>query len=98
MEKSFVDDVHFILSEEKPKIKKRFYKPEFSELAAVSVRRLAWAMGASMGQAVDAMVLLLPAYLKQEKICAACKDNSKCISCIFKCGAIPPLKLLDLVK
>ena len=32
------------------------YGPNFSELAAVTVRRLAWAMGANMGQAVDVLV------------------------------------------
>ena len=74
------------------------YSPNFSELAAVSVRRLAWAMGANMGQAVDAMVLLLPGHINQEKICTACKDSTKCVSCIFKACAVPPLALLDLLK
>jgi hypothetical protein len=74
------------------------YSPNFSELAAVAVRRLAWAMGGNMGQAIDAMVLLLPSRINPEKICAACKDNSKCVSCIFKSCAVPPLKLLDLLK
>jgi hypothetical protein len=37
------------------------YAPNFSELAAVTVRRLAWAMGANMGQAVDVLVKALPA-------------------------------------
>jgi hypothetical protein len=32
---------------------KRFYSPRFSELSAVSVRRLAWALGLSMPKAVD---------------------------------------------
>ena len=74
------------------------YSPNFSELAAVSVRRLAWAMGGNMGQAVDAMVLLLPSKINQEKVCLACKDKSKCTACIFKTGAIPPLKLVDLLN
>jgi hypothetical protein len=74
------------------------YSPNFSELAAVSVRRLAWAMKANMGQAVDAMVLLLPTHINQEKICSACRDKSKCTACIFKAGAIPPAKMLDLLK
>jgi len=74
------------------------YSPKFSELAAVSVRRLAWAMGSDMGQAVDAMVLLLPSRINPEKVCAACKDTKKCASCIFKSCAVPPLKMLDLLK
>jgi predicted hydrocarbon binding protein len=73
------------------------YSPSFSELAAVSVRRLAWAMNKNMGLAVDLMVLLLPASIKSEKVCAACKDNTKCPACIFKAGKIPPIKS-DLLK
>jgi hypothetical protein len=74
------------------------YSPNFSELAAVAIRRIAWAMGANMGQAVDAMVLCLPQSINAEKVCAACKDNTKCTSCIFKSCAVPPLKLVDLFK
>jgi hypothetical protein len=76
---------------------KRFYSPEFSEIAAVAVRRLAWAMGVSMGQAVDVMVKALPAYIRSEKVCELCRDNSKCSVCAFKnCGEMPEkvLKLL----
>ena len=74
------------------------YSPDFSELAAVTVRRLAWAMKGNMGQAVDAMVFLLPGCINTEKVCSSCKDNSKCKACIFKAGAVPPLKLVDLLK
>jgi hypothetical protein len=74
------------------------YSPNFSELAAVAIRRLAWAMKANMGQAVDAMVLCLPRNINTEKVCAACKDNSKCSTCIFKAVTVPPLKLVDLLK
>jgi len=74
------------------------YSPNFSELAAVSIRRLAWAMGAHMGQAVDALVLHFSANVNAEKVCAACKDDSKCMACIFKATANPPLNLADLLK
>jgi hypothetical protein len=66
------------------------YSPNFSEIAAVSVRRLAWAMGANMGQAVDVMVKSLPAFINAEKVCALCRDKSKCSACAFKnCGEMP---------
>jgi hypothetical protein len=74
------------------------YSPDFSELAAVAIRRLAWAMGGNMGQAVDAVISLLPSNIDSEKICPACKDNTKCKACIFKAGATPPLKLVGLLK
>jgi hypothetical protein len=80
------------------KRREKMYSPNFSELAAVAIRRLAWAMGANMGQAVDAMVLLLPSRINPEKVCVSCKDTSKCTACIFKAGATPPLKLVDLFK
>jgi hypothetical protein len=80
------------------KRRKKLYSPNFSELAAVAIRRLAWAMGSNMGQAVDAMVESLPALINAEKVCALCKDASKCTACIFKAGAVPPLKLVDLLK
>jgi recombinational DNA repair protein RecR len=66
------------------------YSPEFSEIAAVSVRRLAWAMGTHMGQAVDVMVKSLPAFINAEKVCDQCKDKTKCSVCAFKnCGEMP---------
>ena len=66
------------------------YSPNFSELAAVTVRRLAWAMGANMGQAVDVLVKALPAYIKTEKVCELCRDKTKCDVCAIKnCGEMP---------
>jgi len=63
---------------------KRFYSPQFSELAAVSVRRLAWALDVPMPAAVDTMVKLLPSLLDPSKVCLACKDNTKCHACTFR--------------
>jgi len=93
-----IDHVHFVLCEPVKNYKKRFYTPQFSEMAHDAVQRLSWAMGESMGEAVDAIIHLLPAYLNKEKICNACKDNSKCSTCIFNSEALTPLKLLDLIK
>ena len=66
-----------------PITSKRYYSPQFSALAAISVRRLAWAMGKPMPAAVDIMVQLMPHVLQATKICSACKDKSKCSSCVF---------------
>ena len=66
------------------------YSPDFSEIAAVTVRRLAWAMGANMGQAVDVMVKSLPSFINADKVCGLCKDKTKCTVCAFKnCGEMP---------
>jgi len=74
------------------------YGPNLSELAAVAIRRLAWAMETNMGKAVDALVICLPQKINAEKVCATCKDTSKCAACIFKATATPPPKLTALLK
>jgi len=66
------------------------YCPNLSEIAVVTIRRLAWAMGVPMGQAVDVMVKSLPAFIKSDMVCASCKDPTKCLTCTFKnCGEMP---------
>jgi hypothetical protein len=73
------------------------YAPNFSETAAVTVRRLAWAMGTNMGQAVDVMVKSLPAFINAEKVCALCKDKTKCTVCSFKNSGEMPQKAVALL-
>ena len=73
------------------------YSPNFSELAAVTVRRLAWAMGANMGQAVDVLVKALPAYIKTEKVCELCRDKTKCNACAIKNSGEMPQKAKALL-
>jgi hypothetical protein len=70
---------------------KRFYSPQFSEVSAVSVRRLAWSLGVSMPKAVDQVVGLLPSLFSPGVVCLACKDNTKCKSCAFgqQAAAVP---------
>jgi len=36
-----------------------------------------------MPAAVDIMVQLMPHVLQAAKVCSACKDKSKCSSCVF---------------
>jgi recombinational DNA repair protein RecR len=59
------------------------YSPEFSTIATVSVRRLAWALNKSMPKTVDLMVSLMPSLVEPSKVCMSCKDNTKCHACIF---------------
>jgi hypothetical protein len=66
-----------------PLTSKRYYSPQFSQLAAVSVRRLAWAMGKPMPAAVDIMVQLMPHVLQPSKVCLLCRDKTKCSACVF---------------
>jgi hypothetical protein len=62
---------------------KRFYSPQFSEMSAVSVRRLAWALKVSMPKAVDRVVNALPAIFSPSVVCPLCKDKTKCKLCAF---------------
>ena len=62
---------------------KRFYSPQFSALASVSIRRFAWAVGLPMTTAVNLMVKLLPTIIDPSKVCLSCQDNGKCKGCIF---------------
>jgi hypothetical protein len=64
-----------------PTTQKRFYSPQFSEVSAISVRRLAWSLGLSMPRAVDHVVGLLPSLFPSGVVCLSCKDNTKCQSC-----------------
>jgi hypothetical protein len=63
--------------------KKKFYSPQFSELACVTVRRLSWAMGMSMPEAVNVMAKIIPCYVNCQKICMVCTDKTKCHTCSF---------------
>jgi hypothetical protein len=62
---------------------KRFYSPQFSEVSAISVRRLAWFLRVPMPKAVDQVVALLPSLFSSAVVCPACKDNTKCKACAF---------------
>jgi hypothetical protein len=74
-----------------PNNQKRYYSPQFSALSAISVRRLAWALGLSMPKAVDHVVDLFPSLFPPGVVCLACKDNTKCKFCAFsqQSAAVP---------
>jgi hypothetical protein len=65
------------------KIKKRFYTPQFSEQACVSVRRLAWSFNKTMPKTIDFIIKLLPFFFTSETVCPACQDRKKCKVCAF---------------
>ena len=62
---------------------RRYYTPQFSAMASVSVRRLAWAINKPMPAAVDFIIRQLPSIVDPAKICQSCKDNTKCNTCTF---------------
>ena len=69
------------------KIKERvygLYTPHFSDMASISVRRLAWAMNKKMPATVDFMLRLIPSIIDPAKVCLACQDKTRCQSCTFR--------------
>jgi hypothetical protein len=63
---------------------KRFYTPQFSQMATVTVRRLAWAFDISMPKAVDLIITKLSSIFSPSVICQQCEDKTKCTLCGFK--------------
>jgi hypothetical protein len=59
------------------------YTPQFSDAASISVRRLAWALGATMPAAVNRLISLLPSLYSPGFVCQCCKDQTKCRLCVF---------------
>ena len=78
------------------KYQKKFYSPQFTEMATVSVKRISWAVGKPMSTIVHFMVQLMPMIFKPEKVCKACKDDSKCEKCCFSLKTFTPD--LDMFK
>jgi primosomal protein N' len=59
------------------------YTPQFSNRAAISVRRLAWALNLPMTKTMDEVISLLPSLFSPSLICPKCKDTTKCKLCGF---------------
>ena len=59
------------------------YTAELSLESSRSLRRIAWALGVPMTQAIERVFEHLPRILDQNKVCSACRDKSKCSECLF---------------
>jgi hypothetical protein len=69
---------------------KRFYSPQFSEKASVSIRRLAWALNLSMPKTIDILVNEIAVIFSPSVVCPQCKDTSKCQTCGFQQHEVKP--------
>jgi recombinational DNA repair protein RecR len=74
--------------------KRRLYTPQFSEVASISVRRLAWATNKKMTKTIDLIVKLLPTIVNPSKVCSSCQAK-ECQACIF-CKPVNPDELTAL--
>jgi hypothetical protein len=63
--------------------KKRFYTPQFSEMASITIRRLAWFLGVPMTKAILLFIKEIALLFPSSEVCASCQDKSKCKLCAF---------------
>ena len=59
------------------------YTPELSLQSSAILRRVAWALDVPMTVAIERVFEHLPSILDRPKVCAACRDRSKCAACAF---------------
>jgi len=59
------------------------YTPELSNYQSCTLRRIAWALGIPMTKAMNEMVEYISSVIDKRRVCAACKDKSKCNTCAF---------------
>ena len=62
------------------------YTPELSSQYSGVLRRIAWAYGVPMTQAIEGILEYSTRFMDGKKICEACRDNSFCEWCLFKEG------------
>jgi hypothetical protein len=63
------------------------YTHELSYQASCTLRRIAWALGVPMTEAIARVFEHLPKILDRNKVCNECPDKSKCCECVFSAPA-----------
>lgn len=69
------------------------YTPELSFKSSCTLRRIAWALEVPMTEAMEMVFEQMPRILDKHKICAGCRDKTKCNECLFG-----PKKRKELVE
>jgi hypothetical protein len=59
------------------------YTPELSYKASCTLRRIAWALGVPMTEAIERVFEHLPRFLDRNKVCNECRDKTRCHECAF---------------
>ena len=59
------------------------YTPELTYENSCTLRRIAWAEGMPMTKALDSIIQTIAGQLDHSKVCALCKDKTKCSDCRF---------------
>ena len=59
------------------------YTPELSNYQSCTLRRIAWAIGKPMTCTLSEVIEYVSNVIDNKRICAACKDKSRCTTCAF---------------
>ncbi|MCK5346810.1 MAG: hypothetical protein KAR20_25555 [Candidatus Heimdallarchaeota archaeon] len=59
------------------------YTPEFSDYQSCTLRRIAWALDMPMTKAMNVVFEHIGNFIDNKRVCAACKDKSRCMLCAF---------------
>lgn len=60
------------------------YTPELSIDESRTLRRIAWALGMPMTKTIGAVLEHAASVVDRKKVCAACKDRTRCEDCVFR--------------
>ena len=76
------------------------YTPELSLEASCTLRRLAWSWKMPMTKAIEKVFLDIAHVYDRERICALCRDITRCKECAFQTKRIKEMKTIicDLCK
>ena len=59
------------------------YTPELSDRSSRTLRRIAWALGVPMTEAIERVFEHIPIILDKSKVCQGCRDKTRCRECAF---------------
>lgn len=59
------------------------YTPELSYKSSCTLRRIAWALGLPMTEAIDRVFDHIPEIVDRKKVCEGCRDKTRCEECAF---------------
>ena len=62
---------------------KMAYTPELSDADSCTLRRIAWALDIPMTKAMDRIFDYLIEKVDPKRVCAKCKDRTRCADCGF---------------
>ncbi len=63
------------------------YTPELSQQGSATLRRIAWALGVPMTEAMTRVFEEVAGRIDGRKVCESCRDRTACTVCAFNSNA-----------